>query len=93
MVTELFSSGFVANELQIPRWWLLYRIERGDVPGPSVNVPGRRLFTRQDIAEIGAAIERGQFRERTRRPGGTRECGSRGRRLGAGHGYLPGTAL
>jgi hypothetical protein len=38
------------------RWKLLYLIERGDLPGPSVIVPGRRLFTDEDVESIRAAL-------------------------------------
>ena len=50
------SSGAVAARLGLPRWKLAYYIERGDVPGPSVLVTGRRLFTEEDISRIKAAL-------------------------------------
>jgi hypothetical protein len=37
---------------------LLYRIERGDLPGPSYEVPGRRLFTEEDVQRIAAILEK-----------------------------------
>jgi hypothetical protein len=36
---------------------LLYLIERGELPGPSHTVPGRRLFTPEDEQRIHAALE------------------------------------
>lgn len=44
------TIGKVAAELAVPRWWLAYLIERGDVPDPSLEVPGRRLFTNDDVS-------------------------------------------
>jgi DNA-binding transcriptional MerR regulator len=54
--TEYRSIGTVAAELGIPRWRLAYLIERGDVPGPSLQVPGRRLFTDADVEKIRLAL-------------------------------------
>jgi len=41
----------------IPRWRLAYLIERGNVPGPSLQVPGRRLFSEKDVDCIRKALE------------------------------------
>ena len=61
MGRELFTSGQVAVQIGIPRSHLLYLIERGDLPGPSVQVPGRRLYTAADVARIAQAlIDRGE---------------------------------
>ena len=46
------TSGAVAKRLQISRAQLLYLIEKGDLPEPSSQVPGRRLFTEENIKEI-----------------------------------------
>ncbi len=46
------TTGQVAELLKVPRWKLAYWIERGDVAGPSVTVPGRRLFSKADIEKI-----------------------------------------
>jgi DNA-binding transcriptional MerR regulator len=54
--TEYRTIGAVAAELGMPRWRLAYLIERGDVPGPSVQVPGRRLFTESDVEQIRRAF-------------------------------------
>jgi len=53
----LIGSGGVAERFGIPRWLLLYRIERGELPGPSLTVAGRRLFTDADIQKIAAALQ------------------------------------
>lgn len=50
------TIGPVAKQLGIIRWRLAYLIERGDVPGPSMEVPGRRLFTTEDIRKIREAL-------------------------------------
>ena len=52
MSQTIFTSGEVAIELGMPRWKLLYMIERGDLPEPTFAVPGRRLFTPNDLAEM-----------------------------------------
>ena len=51
------TIGGVPTQLGVPRWKLAYLIERGVVPGPSLQVPGRRLFTDGDIEKIRAALE------------------------------------
>jgi hypothetical protein len=50
------TIGHVANLLAIPRWRLAYLIDRGDVPAPSLQVPGRRLFSDEDVERIRRAI-------------------------------------
>lgn len=56
MSSELIGSGDVARKVNLPRWRLLYLIERGDLPGPSFEVPGRRLFTPEDVVRIDAVL-------------------------------------
>jgi DNA-binding transcriptional MerR regulator len=57
MSTQSYSTiGPVAAHLGIPRWRLAYLIERGDVPGPSLQVPGRRLFSEKDVDCIRQAL-------------------------------------
>jgi hypothetical protein len=51
-----FTTGSVATQLGVPRWKLSYLIERGAVPGPSLNVPGRRLFSGDDVERIRRAL-------------------------------------
>lgn len=58
MAREYRTIGDVAAALAVPRWRLAYWIERGDVPGPSMQVPGRRLFTDADVERIRAALEK-----------------------------------
>jgi hypothetical protein len=66
MATSWLTSGQVAARLGVPRWRLLYLIEKGVVPGPSVQVPGRRLFTPADVERIAQVFEE--------RPALRREC-------------------
>jgi hypothetical protein len=40
----------------ISRARLAYQIERGDVPGPSLQVPRRRLFSEDDVGRIRRAL-------------------------------------
>jgi hypothetical protein len=59
MATRSYSTiGPVATHLGIPRWRLAYLIERGDVPGPSLQVAGRRLFSNPDVERIREALAR-----------------------------------
>ncbi|MHB1425248.1 MAG: MerR family transcriptional regulator [Gemmataceae bacterium] len=51
-----YTSGTVAEALGIPRWQLAYLIERRIVPDASFQVPGRRLFTEEDINRIRQAL-------------------------------------
>ena len=50
--TVFFSSGEVADEVGLSRWKFLYHVERGDLPGPTHTVAGRRLFTAADVENI-----------------------------------------
>jgi hypothetical protein len=52
MEHPVFTSGQVAGQVGMPRWKLVYLIEKGEIPGPSFVVPGRRLFTAADIENI-----------------------------------------
>jgi DNA-binding transcriptional MerR regulator len=54
--TRYYTIGPVATRLGVQRWWLAYLIERGDVPGPSLQVPGRRLFSEADVEQIQQAL-------------------------------------
>jgi DNA-binding transcriptional MerR regulator len=53
---HFLTIGAVADRLAIPRWKLAYLIERGSVPGPSLQVPGRRLFSEDDVAQLRQAL-------------------------------------
>ena len=46
------TIGQVAKELGVPRSRLTYWIERGDLPAPTLSVPGRKLFSRQDVEQL-----------------------------------------
>lgn len=54
--STLHTSGAVAERLRLARWRLLYLIERGDLPNPTFQVPGRRLFTEDDVRRIEEAL-------------------------------------
>jgi len=55
---RVHTSGPVALTTGLERWRLLYLIERGDLPGPSYHVPGRRLFTDEDVQAILVVLQR-----------------------------------
>ena len=57
VLRQLFSIGEVARQLQEERWRLQYQIERGNLPGPTYQVAGRRLFTEDDVRAIEAALK------------------------------------
>lgn len=52
----VYGSGAVADRVQLPRWRLLYLVERGVLPGPSLQAAGRRLFTDDDVRRIEAVL-------------------------------------
>jgi hypothetical protein len=51
-VKKLLGSGIVATRVGLPRWRLLYLIEKKALPGPTFEVPGRRLYSESDIQAI-----------------------------------------
>jgi hypothetical protein len=53
-----YSTGQAARLLGLPRWKLIYLIDRGDLPEPSVELPGRRVYTPADIDALREALER-----------------------------------
>jgi hypothetical protein len=57
-MNDLLTSGQAALRVGLPRWRLLYLIEKGEIPGPSYQVPGRRLFTPADLDRIAQALAR-----------------------------------
>ncbi len=64
------GSGAVAGRAGMPRWLLMYRIERGELPGPSFSAAGRRLYTEADIRDILAVLDgRPELRSSRRRRG------------------------
>jgi DNA-binding transcriptional MerR regulator len=69
--TKLSTIGAVAARLRLPRWRLAYLIERGDLPAPSVQVPGRRLFTESDVEQLRQLLAQRQVRDAEPRGGTT----------------------
>ena len=57
MPTGFITIGEVARQVGIDRWRLAYLIERGELPPPSTQVPGRRLFSPEDVEKIKQALE------------------------------------
>ncbi len=49
---ELMTTGQVARQLGVPRWRLLYWLDRQKVEEPALIVPGRRLFTWEEVERI-----------------------------------------
>jgi hypothetical protein len=64
------TIGEVAAQLAVPRWHLAYLIERNEVPGPTLQVPGRRLFSDADVEQIRQALLRRPSRSATGRTQG-----------------------
>ena len=60
---KLLTIGEVAARLAMPRWTLAYLIEKGVVPGPHLTVPGRRLFSMEDLERIREALRRREERK------------------------------
>ena len=61
------TIGPVAARLGIARWRLAYLIERQEVPGPSLEVPGRRLFSDTDVERIRRVLAARQTASQKRR--------------------------
>ena len=75
MGEAVYTSGHVAELFEMARHRLAYLIETRQLPGPSAQVPGRRLFTAADIDRIREALEqRPQLRSGRRGPGVTQEA-------------------
>ena len=49
MNCQFLTSGEVADAVGLPRSRFLYLVEHGDLPGPTHAVPGRRLFTADNV--------------------------------------------
>ena len=67
MENSYITIGELAARLGIARWKLAYWIERGMVPRPSVQVPGRRLFSQADVEGISARVNILTEGQKTRR--------------------------
>ncbi len=52
MNNQFFTSGEVADTVGLSRSRFLYLLEAGVLPGPTHAVPGRRLFTNEDVEQI-----------------------------------------
>src|SRR5262249_55495875 len=52
----VYGTGAVARRTQLTRQRLQYLIDRGKLPGPSLRVPGRWLFTEADVQRILEAL-------------------------------------
>lgn len=70
---RLFTIGEVAQQIGVARWRLAYWIERGAVGGPALSVPGRRLFTTDDVARLRTEIRAGVTVAATRELGGAKK--------------------
>jgi len=61
MTGPLYTSGDVAPRVGLTRAQLLYLLESEQIPGPSLTVRGRRLFTSDDVDRIARVLaERGR---------------------------------
>lgn len=49
---QFFTLGQAAALLGVPAWRLAYLVARGDVERPANQVPGRRLFTADEVKRI-----------------------------------------
>ena len=49
---QIYSTGAIAQQIQLPRWRLIYLIDSGTLPEPSIQIPGRRIFTGEDLWRI-----------------------------------------
>ena len=64
---NLVTTGVVAEHVGIPRSRLVYLLESQQVPGPSHQVPGRRLFTKQDVTDIERTLRENPALRRVRK--------------------------
>jgi hypothetical protein len=53
-----FSISELALAVGEKPWRLAYYITRGEIPGASVHLPGRRVFTAEDVNSIREALQR-----------------------------------
>src|SRR5947209_16883753 len=70
----LLTSGVVSDRLGVPRWQLLYLIERGALPGPRQPASARRRSPLRRRAAEGGGFIAG--------------CSERGRRSGTAQGHV-----
>jgi DNA-binding transcriptional MerR regulator len=69
MDNKHYSTGEVAQQLGLVKWKFLYLLDKGLVPGPTLSLPGRRVFTSEDIERIRQALE---ARQAAKEEGGKR---------------------
>ena len=65
MNNQFLTSGEVADAIGLPRSRFLYLVEHGDLPGPTHAVPGRRLFTSEDMEHIKRVLTSREAKEKT----------------------------
>ena len=53
----LMGTGAVAEMLGIPRFRFIAWLDSGKLPEPELKLPGRRLFTAEDVERIREALE------------------------------------
>ena len=53
----VYGTGSVALRVRMSRDHFVYLIAKGKLPGPSLQVPGRRLFTEEDVRKILRRLE------------------------------------
>ena len=59
-----FAAGVAAARLGLSRWKFIYLVDRGVFPSPSLQIPGRRLFSARDLERCEEIIaERPELRE------------------------------
>ena len=64
IIREFYTTGQVAERLGMLPWKLAYLVERGVLRGPTMQIPGRRLFTESDVKGMQDQLverERGQM--------------------------------
>ena len=52
MENKLIGSGDAAKLLGVKRWKLIQLLESGKLSEPTFKLPGRRLFTEDDIKSL-----------------------------------------
>lgn len=56
MASDFYGIGQVAERVGLTRSKLIYLVERGELPGASYEIPGRRLFSEDDIQRIAKSL-------------------------------------
>ena len=58
MSANMMGSGKVAELVGVPRHRLIWLLDTGRVPEPALKLPGRRLFSSQDVERIREAMDK-----------------------------------